>query len=234
MADATHTGNRPFTLDVPYEVVLPDKLAEGKRYPLITALHGVAQDPAQIRRDLAPLMKRQCIWLFPRGPYPVEVRGRHVQRIGYAWYMFDGDQERLRQSMDASCSHLIGVLDTLWNQHPVDLGHSAVIGFSQGGYLAGVLGPRNPGRFRAVGCIAGRFKHEFLGDVAAKAGSRVALAQFHGAKDESVKAPAAREALEACRQLGFANAEYFEDPAAGHEISPAMLDKLGAWLDRVL
>ncbi|MCC6574802.1 MAG: prolyl oligopeptidase family serine peptidase [Planctomycetes bacterium] len=229
-----HIGHRTFSIEVPYEVILPDKLEDGRRYPLITALHGMAQDPAQMRRDLNPLMKRDCVWLFPRGPYPLEVRGRHALRIGYAWYMFDGDQQRLRASMEASCRHLLAVIDTVWNQHPVDLGRSALVGFSQGGYLAGVLGARNPTRFKAVASIAGRFKHEFFAEVAAKAGPRVALAQFHGAKDAAVKAEAARDALEACRKLGFKQAEYFEDPDAAHEISAHMLDKLGAWLDRVL
>ncbi len=227
-------GSRPFTLDAPYEVLLPEVLEPGQRYPLVTALHGMGQDAATMRRALEPLTSRPWIWLLPRGPYPMEVRGRESLRVGYAWYMYDGDQDRLRQSMDATCRHLLGVLDDVWNRYPVDLGRSALAGYSQGGYLAGVLGPRNPARFCAVACISGRFKHEFLHDVAAGAGKRVALAQFHGARDESVKALAAREALETCRRIGFERAEYFEDASAGHEISPAMVQELGGWLDRLL
>lgn len=225
-------GSRNFTITVPYEILLPENIEAGKRYPLITALHGMGQDAGRIKRDLAPLQSGSCVWLLPRAPYPLEVRGREV-RIGYAWYMYDGDQQRLRQSMDITCKHLLGVLDEVWNKYPVDLGHSALLGFSQGGYLAGVLGPRNPARFRAVGCIAGRFKHEFLGDLTPHA-KQVALAQFHGVRDEAVKAGAAREALEACRALGFADVEYFEDPNAGHEISAPMVEAVGAWLNRVL
>ena len=234
MDQRTSRSQRNFELAAPYEVLLPATYEEGKRYPLVVALHGMGQDESVIRRDLAPLFDRPWIWLFPRGPYPLEIRGRHVMRIGYAWYMFDGDQTRLRQSMDASCRHLLAIIDTLWNTCRIDLSKAAVLGFSQGGYLAGVLGATNPMRFKAACSIGGRIKHEFLTDAAAKAGPRVALAQIHGGRDESVKPQPARDSIEAASKLGFTRAEYFEDPEAGHEITPRMVDWLGTWLERVL
>ena len=48
-----------------------------------------------------------------------------------------------------------------------------------------------------------------------------------------MKAQAAREAAEKSRALGF-DVTYFEDPQAGHEISPAMCGALREWLRRVL
>ncbi|CAG0926774.1 hypothetical protein PLCT1_00167 [Planctomycetaceae bacterium] len=226
------TGSRPFTLDVPYEVVTPPTYEDGKRYPLVIALHGMGQDPGFLQRDLAPLLNKPYVWLFPRGPYPLEVRGRQM-RIGYAWYMYDGDQARLRASMELTSRHLLGLMDTVWNAYRLDLSRAAVLGFSQGGYMAGVLGALNYRRFKAACSIAGRLKHEFFVEAAPQAGKRVKLAQVQGGCDESVKPEAAKQAVAECVKLGF-GAEYFEDPEAGHEVSPKMAAWLGDWLERTL
>lgn len=225
-------GSRPFTLDVPFEVLRPAGLDASTRAPLVVALHGMGQDPEFLKRDLAPLLNKPWVWLFPRGPYPMEVRGK-TMRIGYAWYMFDGDQPKLRASMEQTTRHLTTVLDDAWNGGGIDLSRAAVVGFSQGGYMAGVLGTWNWRRFKGACSISGRLKHEFMGEIAPKAARRVRLAQIHGALDESVKAEAARDAVQQCARLGF-GAEYFEDTHAGHEISPRMVQWLGAWLEKTL
>lgn len=225
-------GSRPFTLDVPFEIYRPKSLDASNKAPLVVALHGMGQDPETLKRDLAPLLEKPWVWLFPRGPYPMEVRGR-TMRIGYAWYMFDGDQPRLRASMEQTSRHLLGVLDTVWNAGGIDLSRAAVVGFSQGGYMAGALGAWNFRRFKAALSIAGRLKHEFMAEVAPQAAKRVKLAQVHGALDESVKAQAARDAVAQCASLGFV-AEYFEDTHAGHEITPRMAQWVGEWLEKTL
>jgi predicted esterase len=225
-------GSRPFTLDVPFEIYRPKSLDASNKAPLVVALHGMGQEQETLKRNLAPLLEKPWVWLFPRGPYPMEVRGR-TMRIGYAWYMFDGDQPRLRASMEQTSRHLLGVLDTVWNAGGIDLSRAAVIGFSQGGYMAGVLGAWNWRRFRGACSIAGRLKHEFMAEVATQAAKRVRLAQAHGALDASVKADAAREAVAQCAKLGFM-AEYFEDALAGHEITPRMVQWVGEWLEKTL
>lgn len=234
MHERTRTSRRVFELETSYEVLLPPRYEEGRRYPLVVGLHGMGQDESHLKRDLAPLLERDYLWLFPRGPYPLEVRGKDSMRVGHAWYMFDGNQERLAASMELTARHLLGIIDTLWNSFRIDLSRAVVLGYSQGGYMAGVLGANNPMRFRGACSIAGRLKHEFMTGVAAKAGARVALAQVHGGQDASVRADAARQAVEACRALGFVRAEYFEDPRAGHEITPPMAAFVGHWLERIL
>jgi predicted esterase len=192
----------------------------------------MGQDASFLKRDLAPLLNKPYVWLFPRGPYPLEVRGREM-RLGYAWYMYDGDQARLRASMELTSGHLLALMDSVWNSFHLDLSRAAVLGFSQGGYMAGVLGALNFRRFKAACSIAGRLKHEFMAEVAPQACKRVKLAQVHGGRDESVKPDAARGAVEECVKLGF-TAEYFEDPEAGHQVSPKMAAWVGDWLERVL
>jgi predicted esterase len=225
MAPIKTDGFLALTFDVPYTLLQPDVDSREPR-PMVIALHGMGQTPAHMQQMLAPLLDQPWLFLFPRGLWPYEIRKADKHAIGYAWYVFDGDQGRLRASMDLAGAHLCGLHDEL--RARFNVGRTALVGFSQGGYVAGYIGPRHADRFAAAASIAGRIKHEFHAQA-----SSVALAQFHGARDIAVKAEAAREAAEKSRALGF-DVTYFEDPQAAHEISPAMCEALGEWLRRVL
>jgi len=217
-------GSTRATHEVPFTLLHPGGDAP---VPLVIALHGMGHGPEHMQRAMQPLLDGPWAWLFPRGLWPYEVRKAGGITIGHAWYMFDGDQGRLRASMEYAAAHLCALHDEV--RARVALSRTALVGFSQGGYLAGYAGPAHAGRFAAAASIAGRIKHEFL-----EVPAPVALAQFHGARDAVVRAAAAREAAEKCRALGFADVTYFEDPQAGHEISPPILEALGNWLRRVL
>lgn len=222
-------GTLPFTVDLPYVLARPAGIADTQPTPLVIALHGMGQTPALMRRVMGALLEQPWTWLFPRGPWPYEIRRAEGTKIGYAWYVFDGDQQGLRAGLDQSANHICALHDVIRSR--VAISRTAIVGFSQGGYLAGYAGPRNPQRFAGAACISGRIKHEFLADTRSKS---TALAQIHGALDVAVKADAARDAVEKTRALGFADVTYFEDPNAGHEITPPMLDTLGQWLRRIL
>lgn len=230
MIDALRYGSRPLTCDVPYEILLPQGYDAGRGYPLVMALHGQGERPEVIRRNLRALHERPYIWLFPRALYPFEIRGRR-RRVGYAWYTYTGDQQALREGIDLACTHLLGVVRAVTGEYPVS--RSVVLGFSQGGYLAGVLGPMNPEVFQATVVVSGRIKHEFLADAPAASHGHP-LCQVHGGRDENVSPAAARESVEECRKMGFSAAEYLEDPDGAHEITAPMLETIGAWLERVL
>lgn len=224
----TSHGKRTLSFDVPYTLLTPTGHAPDT---LVLALHGMGQSPHTMQTMLAPVLDLPCGFLFPLAPWPYEIRKPERTVIGHAWYMFNGDQVSLRAWMDIAATHLLGVLDEIalsWKPRKTIL-----IGFSQGGYLAGYLGPQNPGRFAAAACIGGRIKHEFLGDCPGVARA-MPLLQLHGGRDAAVKPEAAREAVEKTRALGFSAVTYYEDPAAGHEISAPMAQHLGTWLEALL
>ena len=228
MNERLRHGAVAFTSHVPFTLVLPQGFSPERAWPLVIALHGMGHNEELMRRFMGALVDRPWIWAFPRGPHSFEMRQPEKIRIGHAWYLFDGDQDALRRSMQATAQHLLDLHDLIRRDYPVAT--SAVVGFSQGGYLAGYVAPRNPERFKAAACVAGRIKHEFLQD----APRTVALAQFHGGKDENVAPGLAQEALENCAALGFEDTHYYADPEAGHEVSANMVTELGKWLERVL
>ncbi|MBZ0137053.1 MAG: hypothetical protein K8I27_11840 [Planctomycetes bacterium] len=232
MKDRIKESTSTFHLECPYTLVLPEGFRRNRAWPLVIALHGMGQYEALIQRAMTPLFDRPWIWLFPRGVYPFEMRQPDKIRIGYAWYLYTGDQDALRESFRVSDNHLMNLQDVIRKEYPIS--DTAVIGFSQGGYLAGYVAPQHPERFRAGGSIGGRIKHEFLNDVPALAHKSVALAQFHGGRDENVKPALAREALEKCKALGFEDADYFQDDECAHQISDKLVLEVGLWLERLL
>jgi phospholipase/carboxylesterase len=223
------SGTLDFSHPVPYLLHAPDGPAA--RTPLVIALHGMGRNEAQMRRALQPLLNRPWLWCFARAPLPYEVRKEQRRRIGHAWYVFDGDQHGLRESMTHAARFLAALRDEIAARRTI--GAAALVGFSQGGYLAAYAAPQDPQRYRAAACVAGRIKWEFLKDVPPQ-GREVSLLQLHGGRDELLSPALARESAEQTRALGFSDVTYAEDPEAGHEITPLMVDDLGAWLQRVL
>ncbi|MBE7491568.1 MAG: hypothetical protein HS108_07430 [Planctomycetes bacterium] len=221
-------ASRALCFDVPYTWFGPPRGNDGA---LVLALHGMGQSPRAMQDMLASVFDLPCGFLFPRAPWPYEIRKPDRMLIGHAWYQFDGDQVALRASMDVAAAHLLGVLDEItvgWRPRKTIL-----LGFSQGGYLAGYMAPTNPGRFAAAACIAGRIKHEFLADASPPARA-MPLLQLHGGRDAAVRPETARDAVEKTRALGFSAVSYYEDPGAGHEISANMAQHLRAWLENLL
>ncbi|MBX3461512.1 MAG: hypothetical protein KF696_16325 [Planctomycetes bacterium] len=215
-----------FKMPSPYTLALPRGLKHDREWPLVMCLHGMGGHHDLMRRWMGPLLSHPWIFCFPRGPLPFEQRLPDKRRIGYAWYVFDGDQEALRESMQLSIEHLHNIQDLVRKQYPV--GRTAIIGFSQGGYLAPVVAGNAPGRFCAAASICGRIKHEFL-----PSGGGARLAQFSGGRDGSIAPELASAGAHGAREKGYTVNEHL-DPEAGHEVTPLILEQLRAWLQEVL
>jgi phospholipase/carboxylesterase len=215
-----------FRMRLPCTVVTPPGHDPARETPLVLALHGMGQSEEHMRRFLRGLEVLPVIWCFPRGVHPYEIRKPERTRIGNAWYLFTGDQDALRESMLLTGQYLLSLHDALLESYRVS--RSAIVGFSQGGYLASVVAANHAGRFAAAACIGGRIKHEFMPD-----GGGVRLLQLHGGRDANVTPELARKAADGARAKGY-DVRYAEDPDAGHEITPAMLKQLGPWLQEVL
>ncbi len=219
------TAMRDFRMPSPYTLALPNGYKANREWPLVIALHGMGQHEDLLRRTLTPLLNEPWIFCFPRAVHAYEMRREDKIRIGYAWYVFDGDQEALKSSMALAGEFVLGLQDVVRKQYTI--GRTAIVGFSQGGYLSGVVAAQSPQRFRAAASMCGRLKWEFM-----PPGNGVKLAQFHGAKDESVTPDLAKQGVEGARERGY-EVEYFEDADAAHEITPGMVEQLRTWLGGV-
>ena len=182
--------------------------------PLVIALHGWGMTERTFERRLRPgIDHRPLSWWIPRGILPCEVKSR---RIGYAWYVFDGDQAALRASMDDARAYLV----TLACAARRALAPSSVtlLGFSQGGYLASYTALSRPDLFDALICCCGRPKAEFIDDLATARAVRT-LVQT-GANDTSLAPELMAKGVGPLREAGLSVEERSYD--ARHELTAEM------------
>jgi predicted esterase len=169
--------------------------------PLVIALHGWGMTPRAFERWLRPGMEQRGVsWWIPRGVLPCEVRSR---KIGYSWYVFDGDQIALRASMDEARAYLVQLAAAARRRlAPPSL---TLLGFSQGGYLASYVALTRPDLFQRLVCCCGRPKAEFVDDLEAARAVRV-LVQT-GAQDVSLKPELMARGVGPLKEAGLAVVE---------------------------
>ncbi len=217
-------GEVPFVRQVRYRLV-PAGPGDGPT-PLLVALHGKGDRADRFEEEAREAVPPGWALLLPSGPVP---RDRHPAKggvsLGDSWYLYDGDTPAFRASLAAAEAHLLRVLKHI-RRHGV-FRPAALLGFSQGAYLAGVAGVRHPDRFRAVVQVAGRLKTEMLGpDLPAARGVRIL--GLHGTRDEAVKPGPSAASLAEVRAAGL-QAE-FREFDAGHEFTPEMRRAARDWL----
>ncbi|MHC4817840.1 MAG: alpha/beta hydrolase [Planctomycetota bacterium] len=169
--------------------------------PLVIALHGWGMTPRAFERWLRPGMEQPGVsWWIPRGILPCEVRSR---KIGYSWYVFDGDQVALRASMDEARAYLVHLAEVARRR----LAPRAItlLGFSQGGYLASYAALTRPDLFQRLICCCGRPKAEFVDDIEAARGVRVFVQT--GAQDVSLKPELMARGVGPLKEAGLAVVE---------------------------
>ena len=183
--------------------------------PLVIALHGWGMTARAFVRWLRPgIDHRPLSWWVPRAVLPGEVSRR---RIGYSWYVFDGNQEALRESMDEARAYLVGLVETA--RKALRPGRIGLLGFSQGAYLASYTALTRPDLFQALVCCCGRPKTEFVEDLDAARSLRV-LVQT-GSRDTSVPPALIAKGVAPLREHGLEVTETSHD--TDHRLIPEMV-----------
>ncbi len=200
-----------YDLDVPVRVHCPDD-PDGS---LLIALHGVGMSTRGFLREAAPCAPERAIVVYPEAPLPFEMRRESGMRQGSSWYVYTGDNDAFRESITRAEEFILRVLDRALVETGADPKRVALLGFSQGGYLAGWLGLRNASRFERLVVAGGRIKHEAL-DAAARAAGDLRVLCVHGADDAGVGCDAARESADSVAALGVEMT--FRDYPGGHHV----------------
>ncbi len=110
-----------------YQIQLPEKMQEGKRYPVIFAFHGIGYDE-QYMLSLVSQLKEDFIL--------IGIQGDLTYENGYAYYYLKGYGNPERDLFDSSIEKLKNFIDYASKQYPIDPGKKYLIGFSQGAILS--------------------------------------------------------------------------------------------------
>lgn len=222
-------GTLPFVREVPWRLHLP--AGKGGSVPLLVALHGKGDRAETFEKEVLDALPAGWALLVPSGPIPRDRSAKHP--LGDAWYLYDGDTPAFRESLLRAERHLLDLLAHIRSAGPTPgtrapaFDRVAVLGFSQGAYLAGTLAVRHPESFRAAVLVAGRLKHEMLAEhFPAAKGLR--LLGLHGRDDPAVLPGPSRASMEAARSAGLDTE--FREFDGGHAFAPGMRTAAREWL----
>ncbi len=191
----------PFMQSVPVELHRPTD-PDGS---LVVALHGQGMRPASFARDTLSAMPEHATVLYPQAPLPFEMRRPGGIKQGNGWYVYLGDTPEFLASMERAENWLRYVLDATLAKGGIDAARVSLLGFSQGGYLAGYVGLRNADLFHRLVVAGSRLKHEVLENNARAAAAghpTFRILDVHGENDEGVPVEPCRESAAKITRLG--------------------------------
>ena len=195
------SGQLSFSLKTEYRLFGNDLAKAENDYrliPLYLYLHGYNQNTGLFEQYLPKTMALPGYHLLIEGPYPVPSQKRSIPEWGRAWYLYDGDQQRFRDSMETTCRFIDQSLQKL----EIRKNYSIVpIGYSMGGYLAGYFWLTRPDKVMGLVSIASRIKSEWVTNAQSYRNKPVLV--LHGSDDEVVSKDRAWASGEKLQQIGI-------------------------------
>lgn len=175
---------------------------------IVLLLHGYNERGLRIFRKLRRFLPQDSHIIAPNGLFPLPRVKPDRLDFGYAWYFYDKFTQTYSVDQTLCVDLLKKLLDTANPQGlPV-----TVIGFSQGGYLAPLLGYAQPSIKHVIG-IGCEFRTRFF-----KGPPPFSLSAIHGSGDPLVSAAHARHEIELLRAKGI-NVDWHQIEDLKHEIT---------------
>ncbi len=210
-----HVFRDPYTVAMPYRMLSPEKIADGRKYPLVLFLHGSGEGGddnesqlsvgANIFSNPANRETFEAFVVFPQCG-----ERTWTGKIDERTFM-PGSSVPEESPTERS---LMNLIDTIVAKNPVDTDRIYLIGVSMGAIAAYDLACRHPERFAAAVPICGAVNPDRLKDA-----KDVKFYIFHGEKDDEIPVISSRAAYRALKKAG-AEVEYSEISCVGHECWP--------------
>ncbi len=178
---------------------------------VILLLHGLHERGLRIYRKLVKFLPPSALILAPNAPFPLPREKNGVSEYGYCWYFYDRANRNYYLDQTLAVSWLTEFLASKNISHlPL-----TIIGFSQGGYLAPILGHAIPQTKLVIG-LGCEFRDNLVDD-----GIKFPLIGLHGANDFIVRVEHSKAEA---GKLSSKNlpVKWESIPETGHEISELM------------
>ena len=199
---------------IPYRLLSPDGVEQGKRYPLVLFLHGAGERGSDNGKQLvhaavdfaSPERMRQfpAFVAFPQCP-------EEQRWVESPWDLPSGRGE-FDKNPSKPMKAALELVDSLIKNHPVDPARVYVTGLSMGGQGAWYAAAAKPRRFAAMLEVCGGGDPTWAADY-----QGMPIWALHGQNDSVVPISRAREMVVALTKGGHApELRYTEYPGVGH------------------
>ena len=198
-----------------YQVLKPEVLKKGKKYPLVLFLHGAGE---RGNDNQSQMVHGSGMFTNPvnQEHYPAIVLFPQCPAEGY-WTFEKRPEQLLKEvflpnpTMTPILSQVMEMVEWHIKNMPVDPKRIYVVGLSMGGMATFDLACRYPDLFAVAIPICGAVHPERLKAAAGKINFRL----FHGDADNVVSVDFSRSAYRVLKQ-GKAKVEYYEFPGINH------------------
>lgn len=204
-----YTGGKYKNAEMRYRLRIPQKLEEGKKYPLLIWLHGVGESGDD---NISQLSHMEPLIPFIEGPTQRDffILATQCPKDNRHW----GRSSTTEGKGDAPMTIAMEILGDAIKKYPVDEQAISVFGFSSGGYGVWSMGRAYPGRFAAlipVSCNPHRDMHKYVVNY------ETSVWTFNYSKDGGVVLPRVQEEIEGIHNKGgTAYMTTFE--SGGHQV----------------
>jgi predicted esterase len=216
-------------LTVPYLLELPEGDPPAAGWPLVVALHGMGMRAERFADQVRGALPAGTALAVPTAPLPFEQTNQAGERvIRRAWYVYAGDSPEFRRELRRTAGMVSQLRTAILAGRPLDPGRVVVLGFSQGGYLAGVAGLQDRARYQGLAVCAARLKVEMLeAELRDAAGFPVLLVR--ATEDRAMPAEGTERGRAALAAAGAAVS--VREVPGRHVFSAAMAGAVREWLE---
>ncbi len=218
-----------------YFVLYPERYDTVRRYTLVVLLHGNGQAPSQLFSWVRQWQGEDMLVVAPEAPY---VRVRSTVNAAALRFSALGEElgapDSLRESIIAMTAEWYHAVVRDAQQHlPVRRALPLVVGFSQGGFMAGVLLAQHPDSYAGAALVAASYYAEgrVLERLSEMRRYGLSFLVLHGYEDPIVPFQTAQLFVNALAQAGVEHE--FVPFAGGHWASPEATQRLRQWLVQI-
>ena len=200
-------------------------------YPTLIALHGHGAH-CQDLAPMAPMLANgQLQVICPQAEFRLEGAPYSYAPM-FTWMRRGANDRPIDGELERVAGALSKFIDQICDRYDVDTERMALMGFSQGGFLAYRLALSEPHRWRGAAMLSTWLSDEAADDVHADAADLPLLVQ-HGTNDPLVEIDRGRNSRDRLQAMRM-SLDYREYPMQ-HEIGRDSMHDLSVWLtDRLL
>jgi phospholipase/carboxylesterase len=206
-------------INLTYNISLPSNVEEGKKYPVIYAMHGMGSNEKYIISVIEELKDDFII---------IGIRGPLTMNSGFAYFTIKSFGNPDIVSFDEVVEKLEVFIDNAPNKYAIDASKQYLLGFSQGAILSMTLALKLGNKIKGIVALSGYIPKHVKETYKVKEVSKLSIFIAHGEFDEVFPLNIGKENYEFFKTRS--ELLRFNSYPIGHQISLEEKKDIIAWL----